>query len=94
LSIISECRCFQHENGISEYGKWYLGIEDKDKNISREIESKYNEHERKRLSNRKRKRDVGAGRRPFKLKLRERFMMLLVGVLQNVHYLYIIRISF
>jgi hypothetical protein len=45
--------------------------------ISREIESKYNEHERKRLSNRKRKRDVGAGR-PFKLKLRERFVMLLV----------------
>ena len=42
--------------------------------ISKEIESKY--HERKRLSNRKRKRDVGAGR-PFKLKL-ERFMMLLV----------------
>src|SRR5690242_17426055 len=45
--------------------------------ISKEIESKYNEHERKRLSNRKRKRDVGAGR-PFKLKVRERFLMLLV----------------
>jgi hypothetical protein len=45
--------------------------------ISKEIESKYNEHERKRLSNRKRKRDVGAGR-PFKLKLRERLLMLLV----------------
>ncbi len=45
--------------------------------ISKEIESKYYEHERKRLSNRKRKRDVGAGR-PFKLKLRERFLMLLV----------------
>jgi Helix-turn-helix of DDE superfamily endonuclease len=46
--------------------------------ISKEIESKYNEHERRRrLSNRKRKRDVGAGR-PFKLKLRERFLMLLV----------------
>ena len=45
--------------------------------ISKEIESKYYEHERKRLSNRKRKRDVGAGR-PFKLKLRERFVMLLV----------------
>ena len=45
--------------------------------ISREIESKYDEHERKRLSNRKRERDVGAGR-PFKLKARERFLMLLV----------------
>jgi hypothetical protein len=38
--------------------------------ISKKIESKYYEHERKRLSNRKRKRDVGADR-PFKLKLRE-----------------------
>jgi hypothetical protein len=45
--------------------------------ISKEIESKYYEHERKRLSNRKRKRDVGAGR-PFKLKVKERFVMLLV----------------
>ncbi|HET7389239.1 MAG TPA: transposase family protein [Nitrososphaeraceae archaeon] len=45
--------------------------------ISKEIELKYYEHERKRLSNRKRQRDVGAGR-PFKLKLRERFLMLLV----------------
>ena len=45
--------------------------------ISKEIESKYYEHERKSLSNRKRKRDVGAGT-PFKLKLRERFLMLLV----------------
>src|SRR5215470_900428 len=45
--------------------------------ISKEIESKYYEHERKRLSNKKRKRDVGAGR-PFKLKARERLLMLLV----------------
>jgi hypothetical protein len=45
--------------------------------ISKEIESKYCEHEIKRLSKRKRNRDVGAGR-PFKLKLRERFLMLLV----------------
>jgi hypothetical protein len=42
-----------------------------------EIESKYDEHERKRLSYRKRERDVGAGR-PFKLKAKERFLMLLV----------------
>jgi hypothetical protein len=45
--------------------------------ISKEIESKYYEHERKRLSDRKRRRDVGASR-PFKLKLIERFLMLLV----------------
>ena len=45
--------------------------------IAKEIESKYDEHERKRLSNRKRERDVGAGR-PFKLKAKERFLMLLV----------------
>lgn len=45
--------------------------------IYKEIESKYYEHEKKRLSNRKRKRDVGAGR-PFKLKVKERFVMLLV----------------
>jgi len=35
--------------------------------ISKEIESNYYGHGRKRLSNRKRKIDVGAGR-PFKLK--------------------------
>jgi hypothetical protein len=45
--------------------------------IAKEIESKYDEHERKRLYNRKRERDVGAGR-PFKLKAKERFLMLLV----------------
>jgi len=45
--------------------------------ISREIESRYEEHERKRLSKRGRQRDVGAGR-PFKLKVKERFLMLLV----------------
>jgi hypothetical protein len=43
-----------------------------------EIESKYEEHEKRRyLSIRKRVRDIGAGR-PFKLKVRERFLMLLV----------------
>jgi hypothetical protein len=43
-----------------------------------EIESKYKEHEKRRhLSNRRRVRDIGAGR-PFKLKVRERFVMLLV----------------
>ena len=42
-----------------------------------EIESRYSEYKRKRLSKRKRQRDVGAGR-PFKLKTKERFLMLLV----------------
>ena len=45
--------------------------------ISTEMDSKYEEYERRRLSRRKRKRDVGAGR-PFKLKPRERLLMLLV----------------
>ena len=45
--------------------------------LCKEIESKYYEHERKRLSRRKRKRNVSAGR-PFKLKVKERFVMLLV----------------
>jgi hypothetical protein len=51
---------------ISEFNEIYM-----------EIESRYNEHERKRLSRTKRERKVGAGR-PFKLKARERFLMLLV----------------
>ena len=55
--------------------KSFTGLEIREFDIiSREIESKYYEHERKRLSNGKRKRDVGAGR-PFNLKLRERFLM-------------------
>ena len=45
--------------------------------IITEMDSKYEEYERRRLSRRKRKRDVGAGR-PFKLKPRERLLMLLV----------------
>ena len=45
--------------------------------ISRKIESKYEEYERRRLSKRRRKRDIGAGRL-FKLKTRERLLMLLV----------------
>src|SRR5215831_2648314 len=45
--------------------------------IYTEIESRYSEHERERLSRRKRERKVGAGR-PFKLKVRERLLMLLV----------------
>jgi hypothetical protein len=45
--------------------------------ISKEIESRYEEHERKRLSKRMRQRDVGAGR-PFKLKVKERFFLMLL----------------
>ncbi len=44
--------------------------------IYREIASKYEEYERRRLSKR-RKRDIGAGRK-FKLELKDRFLMLLV----------------
>lgn len=46
--------------------------------ICKEIEYKYKEHERKRLVSRKKRiREVGAGR-PFKLNVKERFVMLLV----------------
>ena len=43
--------------------------------IAKDIESKYDEHERRRFFNRKRERKVGAGR-PFKLKVKERFLIL------------------
>jgi hypothetical protein len=57
----------------------FTGLEVSEFNeIYNKIESRYSEHERKRLSRRKkRERKVGAGR-PFKLKVRERFLMLLV----------------
>ncbi len=45
--------------------------------ICNEIEHNYEEHERRRLLSRTRIRDIGAGR-PFKLKVKERFVMLLV----------------
>lgn len=45
--------------------------------IYKEIESKYPEYEIKRLSKRKRKRNIGAGNH-FKLQIRDRFLMLLV----------------
>lgn len=41
------------------------------------VETKHDEYERKRLSLRKRKRELGAGR-PFKLNLKDRLLMLLV----------------
>jgi DDE superfamily endonuclease/Helix-turn-helix of DDE superfamily endonuclease len=56
----------------------FTGLEISEFNaIYAEIESTYNEHERKRLSRRKRERKVGAGR-PFKLKVKERLLILLV----------------
>ncbi len=45
--------------------------------IYREITSKYEEYERRRLSKRRRKRDIDAGRK-FKLELKDKFLMLLV----------------
>jgi hypothetical protein len=45
---------------------------------NKEITKRYSNYELQRLSKRKnRKRDIGAGR-PFKLDLRDRFVMLLV----------------
>src|SRR5450759_4156804 len=41
------------------------------------VESRYHDFERKRLSSRKRKNEVGGGR-PFKLELEDRLLMLLV----------------
>jgi hypothetical protein len=56
----------------------FTGLEISEFNaIYAEIESTYNEHERKRLSRRKRERKVGAGR-PFKLKVKERFFLILL----------------
>ena len=45
----------------------------------KEITKRYHDYEIKRLSKRKdRKRDTGAAGRPFKLDIRNRFLMLLV----------------
>ena len=56
----------------------FTGLEISEFNdIYAKIESRYNEHERKRLSRTKRERKVGAGR-PFKLKVKERFFLMLL----------------
>ena len=53
----------------------FTGLEISEFNaIYAEIESTYNEHERKRLSRRKRERKVSAAGRPFKLKVKERLI--------------------
>jgi hypothetical protein len=55
-----------------------LTIKEFDEIYDKEITKRYVKHEVQRLSKRKyRKRDIGAGR-PFKLDLRDRFLMLLV----------------
>jgi hypothetical protein len=55
-----------------------LTVQQFDDIFDKEIIKKYDKHEIQRLSKRKdRKRDIGAGR-PFKLDLKDRFVMLLV----------------
>ena len=57
----------------------FTGLEISEFNaIYAEMESTYNEHERKRLSRTKRERKVGADGRPFKLRVKERLLILLV----------------
>src|SRR3954453_14117410 len=55
-----------------------LTVQEFDDIYDKEIAKRYDKYEIQRLSKRKnRKRDIGAGR-PFKLDLRDRFLMLLV----------------
>jgi hypothetical protein len=56
-----------------------LTVQQFDDIFDKEIIKKYDKHEIQRLSKRKdRKRDIGATGRPFKLDLKDRFVMLLV----------------
>jgi len=72
----------------------FTGLEISEFNdIYAKIESRYNEHERKRLSRTKRERKVGAAGRPFKLNVREREILDAFSLLQTVHYIYTFRIS-
>ena len=71
----------------------FTGLEISEFNeIYTEIESRYSEHERERLSRMKRERKIGAGR-PFKLKVRERKILDAFSLLQTVHYIHTFRIS-
>jgi len=55
-----------------------LTVQEFDDIYNKEITKRYSNYELKRLSKRKnRKRDIGAGR-PFKLDVKDRFLMLLV----------------
>jgi hypothetical protein len=63
--------------------------------IYNELESKYDDHERARHFSKmnNRQRNMGAGR-PFKLKVKERFfLMLSFSVLSTVYYIHTFRIS-
>jgi len=54
-------------------------VQEFDDLYNEEIAKKYHEHEIKRLSEIKnRKRSIGAGGRPFKLDVKDRFLMLLI----------------
>jgi hypothetical protein len=57
-----------------------LSVQAFDNIYNKEITKRYAKHEIQRLSKRKaiRKREIGAGGRPFKLDLKDRFVMLLV----------------
>ncbi|MBV9177407.1 MAG: hypothetical protein JO297_10240 [Nitrososphaeraceae archaeon] len=66
--------------------------------IYNELESKYDEHERSRrlLSkmNNNRQRNIGAGRRPFKLKVKERKILdAFSSILSALYYIYTFKIS-
>jgi hypothetical protein len=53
-------------------------VQEFDDIYNKEITKRYNKHENKRLSKRKaRERSIGAGK-PFKLDVKDRFLMLLV----------------
>jgi hypothetical protein len=55
-----------------------LTVQEFDDIYDKEITKRYDKHENKRLSKRKvRERSIGAGR-PFKLDVKDRFLMLLV----------------
>ncbi|HEY6534650.1 MAG TPA: transposase family protein [Candidatus Nitrosocosmicus sp.] len=54
-----------------------LTVQEFDNILDKEIIKKYNKHEIQRLSKKYRKRETGAGR-PFKLDIKNRFLMLLV----------------
>jgi len=61
--------------------------------IVKEIESKYEEPERKRLYNRKTESEVGAAGRPFKPIVKERFFLMLLVYYFRL-YIFVVRTSF
>jgi hypothetical protein len=56
-------------------------VQEFDDIYSKKIEKRYGKYDLQRLSSKRkesRKRNIGAGRRPFKLDVKDRFLMLLV----------------